>query len=391
LSRLKIGKNPDAPHEPRAAVLIACVGGFLGAGKTTALIGAARECMSRRLRVGVITNDQGSHLVDSGVMRALGLATEEIAGGCFCCRFDEFVASADRMIAEHHPDVILAEAVGSCTDLSATVYQPLFRYHANRFQVAPLSVLVEPARLRAFLEGGSEWGDDVAYLFQKQLAEADLIILNKSDLIDSPEREHLTRLMKDRIGNIAVHAMSARTTRGVAQWVDQLLTGRTAGTRSVEIDYATYARAEASLGWLNATIDLASQEKEKFHPGDVAEAVLRQIQEKCVALKANIAHVKVLVATADACDRISVIDNEHSPEWSGEREFPSVAEASLIVNARVGTSADMLKSIVQDVLLRVAHERHLRVKLEDIEAFAPPPPTPRYRLQPELEGKTMNG
>ncbi len=62
-------------------VRLACVGGFLGAGKTTALIEAARNLIARGLKVGVITNDQGSHLVDTAMVRRLGLQTEEITGG----------------------------------------------------------------------------------------------------------------------------------------------------------------------------------------------------------------------------------------------------------------------------------------------------------------------
>jgi hypothetical protein len=71
-------------------VRLACVGGFLGEGKTTALIEAARNMIARGSRVEVITNDQGSHLVDTVVVRSRGLQTEEITGGCFCWRFSEF-------------------------------------------------------------------------------------------------------------------------------------------------------------------------------------------------------------------------------------------------------------------------------------------------------------
>ena len=82
-----------------ATPLVACVGGFLGAGKTTALAAAARDLATRGLRASVITNDQGSQLVDTEILRAEGFPTEEVIGGCFCCRFDELVAHADRITA----------------------------------------------------------------------------------------------------------------------------------------------------------------------------------------------------------------------------------------------------------------------------------------------------
>src|SRR5215468_4363141 len=101
-------------------VIIACIGGFLGAGKTTALQRAADELKTRRMKVGVITNDQGTELVDTHILRQQGVSTAEIAGGCFCCKFEELVQAASAILDKHRPDIILAEAVGSCADLSAT-------------------------------------------------------------------------------------------------------------------------------------------------------------------------------------------------------------------------------------------------------------------------------
>ena len=108
--------------------VIVVVGGFLGSGKTTLLLAAARQLRERGMRVGVITNDQGSELVDTRLVSEAGLVVEEIGGGCFCCRFSDFVAGAERLLAGD-PDVILAEPVGSCTDLAATVLLPIRRFY----------------------------------------------------------------------------------------------------------------------------------------------------------------------------------------------------------------------------------------------------------------------
>src|SRR5215510_4654964 len=101
------------------------VGGFLGAGKTTAVTRLAREYQSRGQRVGIVTNDQAQNLVDTNALRAQGFSVEEVPGACFCCRFDELVGKVGALQAAERPDVILAEPVGSCTDLVATVIQPM--------------------------------------------------------------------------------------------------------------------------------------------------------------------------------------------------------------------------------------------------------------------------
>ena len=64
------------------------VGGFLGAGKTTTLIRLAEKLQAEGKKVGLITNDQAADLVDTALVKSGNFPVEEIAGGCFCCRFN---------------------------------------------------------------------------------------------------------------------------------------------------------------------------------------------------------------------------------------------------------------------------------------------------------------
>src|SRR4249919_1600554 len=118
---------------------VVLVGGFLAAGKTTLILAAARELEKRGLKCAVILNDQGDDLVDTRYAESQGLEASEVRGGCFCCRLSDLVDSLDALLV-HAPDVIFAEPVGSCTDLSATVFHPLLDYN-SKFRMAPLSVL----------------------------------------------------------------------------------------------------------------------------------------------------------------------------------------------------------------------------------------------------------
>src|SRR5213593_2125679 len=104
-----------------AIIRFIMLGGFLGAGKTTLIARLARHYQSRGLRVGIVTNDQAQDLVDTNTLRAQGLSVEEVAGACFCCNFNDLIAKAGKLGERDRPDVILAEPVGSCTDLVATV------------------------------------------------------------------------------------------------------------------------------------------------------------------------------------------------------------------------------------------------------------------------------
>src|SRR5258708_12580040 len=127
------------------------------------------------------------------MLRSSGFATEEIRGGCFCCRFNSLVDAAKKLTVATRPDIFIAEPVGSCTDLVATVTYPLRRIYGDDYSVAPLSVLVDPVRaLRVFgLESGGNFSGKVRYIYRKQLEEADLILINKPELLHPAHQQRL--------------------------------------------------------------------------------------------------------------------------------------------------------------------------------------------------------
>src|SRR5256714_2317213 len=159
------------------------VGWFLGAVKTTALARLARFYTERGQRVGLVTNDQAQDLVDTNSLRAQGFPVQEVPGACFCCKFDELMNKVQCLEESERPDVILAEPVGSCTDLVATVVQPLKDLYGQRFDIAPYAVLFKPSHGLKILRGDAEAGfsPKAADIFKKQLEEADAIVLNRLD------------------------------------------------------------------------------------------------------------------------------------------------------------------------------------------------------------------
>ena len=92
------------------------IGGFLGAGKTTAVARLARHLTDQGKRVGLISNDQSSGLVDTALLRSKGFSVEEIAGGCFCCRFNSLLEAADHLDRTTRPDVFIASTTAASGD-----------------------------------------------------------------------------------------------------------------------------------------------------------------------------------------------------------------------------------------------------------------------------------
>src|SRR5262249_31934138 len=243
--------NPESairnPQSSRARYIM--IGGFLGAGKTTSIARLAQRLIEQHLRVGLVTNDQGSELVDTAMLRSHGFATEEIRGGCFCCRFNSLLDASRKLTAATRPDVFLAEPVGSCTDLVATVTYPLRRIYAQDYAVAPLSVLVDPVRAaRIFgLESGGRFSEKVVYIYRKQLEEADLIVINKADLLEGPRIERLRDWLKNEFPETEVQVISARVGLGLEDWFHRITANAQPAGEAMDVDYRIYAEGEALL------------------------------------------------------------------------------------------------------------------------------------------------
>ena len=359
------------------------IGGFLGAGKTTAAVQLARRLTDRGMRVGLISNDQSTGLVDTALFRSHGFAVEEIAGGCFCCRFDSLLEATRALTAETRPDVFIAEPVGSCTDLIATVSYPLRRIYGDRVRTAPLSVLVDPGRAARILgiSQGRSFSAKVAYIYKKQLEEANIIIINKCDDLDATLRETLGRRLRESFPRAEVFCCSARAGTGLDAWFDRLLEMNAGDEPAMDLDYDRYAEGEALLGWLNCTIELSADT-----PFDGNAWLLKLGERLCEALRGEvreIAHAKMTLDARDDVGSLCVVSSvgvDRPPELR-ESLLDPVDGGTLIINLRAEGNPDVLRRVTTSVVDAMARSQDgLSAKIEHIENFRPARPTPTHRI-----------
>ena len=363
-------------------------GGFLGSGKTTALAALARRLIQRDMRLGIITNDQSENLVDTVIVKQmlseLGVPVEEVVKGCFCCKFDELIDHMEKIMA-HEPDVLLGEPVGSCTDFVAAVANPIKIHYKDEFRFAPFTTMVDPHRIRELMLGETDttFPEEVAYLFMKQLEEADLIVLNKIDLLEDDEISRLTGILEKKFPEKEVMAVSAREGQGMEQWLEVLLSGRPgANTVLREIDYDRYARAEAVLGWLNTAIKVSASEG--FEAGEflnrLAETISNAFQQK----NAGIGHLKLVITSAGKAMWANVTHLAAEPVISGE-QLGNLLKGTLILNARVRLEPDELETIVRASLEKVCKDAGMLFEIVELQCFSPAYPDPTYIMRDSVE------
>lgn len=354
------------------------VGGFLGAGKTTTLGRLARHYMSQGKNVGLVTNDQAQDLVDTHTLRSQGFSVEEVAGACFCCKFDDLLDKVSKLETDRQPDVILAEPVGSCTDLVATVIQPIKDLYKARFSVAPYAVLFKPSHGLKILrnEGGAGFSAKAAYIFRKQLEEADAILINRIDELPPEQADELVRLLGANYPATPVLRVSAKTGQGFDGFEHLLEQQGNFGQKILDIDYDVYAEGEAELGWLNSTLRLKAERPLALDAFlfDVVASLQKSIQQA----GAEAAHLKVIGLWEGFFGVANLVNNLGKPELS----LPSHAttpEADIIVNARVAIDPEELSQSVSAVVGEVARRYDAVATSVSMQSFRPGRPTPTHR------------
>lgn len=354
------------------------VGGFLGAGKTTTIARLARLYQERGLKVGLVTNDQAADLVDTSSLRAQGLPVEEVAGACFCCRFNDLVDKVGELQAHERPDVVLAEPVGSCTDLVATVVQPLKDLYATRFEVGPYAVLFKPSHGRKILKGEPAGGfsPKAAYIFSKQLEEADAIVLNRIDELTPAEVQELSALVAQQYPGVPVLKMSAKTGAGLDGLAALLDQQGAFGRKILSIDYDTYAEGEAELGWLNSTVRLKAAKP--FAMDDLALDAVGRLREAMAARAAEVAHLKAIALADGAFAVANLVSSSTLPELSLPAQA-SVSELELVVNARVALDPVLLEEDVRRAVTAAAAARGATATFGPTQSFRPGRPMPTHR------------
>jgi hypothetical protein len=246
--------------------------------------------------------------------------------------------------------VIFAEPVGSCTDISATVLRPLRELHSSNFRLAPFTVCVDPSRAWAIARPNAN--PHLTFLFQNQLAEADLICYTKSDLYpDAPVSPN-------------ARYVSAQTGQGVAAWLDEILFGKLApGTRTLDIDYDEYARAEAALAWLNMTATI------ECRPAIAPAMLLGPLLDR-IASSLEIVHLKATDNSESGFLKAAMCNNHDEPQIEGALDASPAVSHEILLNLRAAGRPEPVRAVVEESMAEVTG----RILHHEIACFTPGPP-----------------
>ncbi|MFA5341595.1 MAG: GTP-binding protein [Clostridia bacterium] len=358
---------------------VAVIGGFLGSGKTTLILNLAKSLIEKGKTVGIVTNDQGSDLIDAKFLKANGLDVMSVKGKCFCCFFDELASKLVEFKDKKAADVLLLEPVGSAINLISTIFKPFVNNKSVMLQsfnegyvLSPLIVLADPKRIRKLMlsDSNSEYSTPVSYLFSKQLEEADLILINKIDTITQTEQIELSEFLKKKYKNTQVVCVSAIQEKYINDIESFILNGSFSPKSSIDVDYSKFKSIESSLGWLNSNAFIRYDEA--IDVNSIMDEYMLNVKKELIEAGCSIAHMKCYAVADNDYYKASITSDDDS--ISKNNEMISKHDAfNIIINARIISSADTLKRIFESNLKRLFNPQTVNT-----ESFSPKYPKPDH-------------
>ena len=198
--------------------------GFLGSGKTSMMITLAKELEARGLPAATISNDLGARgFVDTYYSKACGCDATELSGACICYQTENLVDRLRRVLESEGHAVAMSDIPGFGVGALEHVYHMLNELYPNEFTLLPFTAVTDLRCVRQLQTGTGEYPEEMLYIFRRQLDEAEVILLNKSDLMDDAERDEALSFLREGWKDAAVFAVSAKTAAGVAKFADYIL------------------------------------------------------------------------------------------------------------------------------------------------------------------------
>ncbi len=243
----------------------------------------------------------------------------------------------------------------------------------------PFRAIVDSQLFLLYLEDKAlPFSIETKYIWEKQIEEAEVLIINKTDLLSSEELAKLKRLTENLYPTKLLLFQNSLDSNSLTNWIDIISnTDQNQPHKTIEIDYVKYGKGEANLAWLDEEIEIITPDDSSV---ELAYTFINRVTEAITGKGLTIGHLKYFLVFNDKSLKIShtTISDQAVSESPVYEKAPSV---DLLVNARIQTSPDELRKILFDNLNQLKSIPGVQVNEKFLSYFQPGFPNPTHRME----------
>ena len=358
--------------------------GFLGSGKTTAMMALTNYYSAHHGKAAMISNDlgEGVTLADHRLAALSGVNAAEITDECICFCHDVLTECLDAFYADGC-DLVVSDIPGFGVGALEHVYHGLTEAYPGKYALAPFTVLIEPRNvtlLQHALPGkpGVSAGDadsghnpygDAGFILRAQLQEADLIVLNKCDLLTAEEAAACKDWLSAAFPQAQVLSISALSGAGLEELSLALKLGK-ASLRHPDIDYdddnLQNAMDRLTEYYLQYRADVCCND---FDGTEYLADMARMVQRELKAEGFEVPHLKLLAWEPEGdFGKVDLLGVDRPIEITRRFERPCT-DIAVVLNANAACPAGKLDEVMMKAVNAVSAQYQLETVIFRKEFF----------------------
>jgi G3E family GTPase len=340
------------------------VGGFTGSGKTTAIANACKILSYNNITTSVIKDEEVDYFVADCPNQESGAPFARATGGCSCCNYTQLNMQIDMLKKKSDHSVLFADYGGTCTNLISTLLNPLREYKSAEIEVANFSTFIDAKLLLFHLKGiRVPLSLESKFIWDKHLDEAEILIVNKIDLLPDDDSATLGILAKDALSSKQILFQNSLDKDSINKWIELISKPQFPNRDVKDNDSAVTSSVGNNLAWLDEEIQINT---ENDSAAEVALSLMRDLSGKLVQEELSIEHLNFLMSYNKKTSKLNYTQVL-------EEKFISPSEKSnsvdLLINARVRTSPDELRKVLFDTLNHFKNLSGARINEKFISYF----------------------
>jgi hypothetical protein len=216
---------------------------------------------------------------------------------------------------------------------------------------------------------------DVQYIYDCQIEEAEILVLNKSDLLPPAAAREVEEAARARYPEKTILLQSSFDQADIQRWTGMLnVKTEGIGHRAIPVDYDRYSHGETGLAWYDATLSVDLSED---RGSETANRLVVELRDAVRRRGRPVGHLKVFLQHQAGSLAVSITDDPVSPLVM---QKVSGRHLDVVINARAEDSAEGLLSAIREGTQRALSGGGIAWAISNEESFHPARPQPSQRM-----------